>query len=179
MTHTFHAQGFLLSEHDVFGSLARELLDGTDSSRGNKRWTIVCERKEDLLAVRTQIFSLLSQIHAEKHPGRELKAWAGISLYTPDTLVRNFSLTLCHNQPEQLGSDHHALLNKPFTDIVEQEKLMRLLLLRLGYGLSDVAPLAKQILTLADTPLPADESFYRCFSKFITHPNHKKHPRHS
>jgi len=159
MMQTFHAQGFLLSEHDVFGSLARELLDGTDSSRGNKRWTIVCERKEDLLAVRTQIFSLLSQIHAEKHPGRELKAWAGISLYTPDTLVRNFSLTLCHNQPEQLGSDHHALLNKPFTDIVEQEKLMRLLLLRLGYGLSDVAPLAKQILTLADTPLPADESF--------------------
>ncbi|MEN9824746.1 MAG: hypothetical protein RI953_491 [Pseudomonadota bacterium] len=158
MTKTFHAQGFLLAEHPVFESLAQVLLDST-SKGSNKRWTIVCERKEDLLAVRTQIFSLLRQKQSDAAPETQLKQWAGISLYTPDTLVRNFCLTLSHNSPNLVGQTAHRLLNLPFIDIVEQEKLIRLLLLRLGYALSDVAPLAKQILTLADTPLPADESF--------------------
>ena len=140
MTKTFHAQGFLLAEHPVFESLAQVLLDST-STGSNKRWTIVCERKEDLLAVRTQIFSLLRQKQSNAAPETQLKQWAGISLYTPDTLVRNFCLTLSHNSPNLVGQTAHRLLNLPFIDIVEQEKLIRLLLLRLGYALSDVAPL--------------------------------------
>ncbi|MFZ9520316.1 MAG: PD-(D/E)XK nuclease family protein [Silvanigrellaceae bacterium] len=158
MIETFHAQGFLLAEHKVFESLAQVLLDSTNCG-SNKRWSIVCERKEDLLAVRTQIFSLLRQRQSETNPQNQLKQWAGISLYTPDTLVRNFCLTLSHNKENLVGRSAHRLLNLPFIDVVEQEKLVRLLLLRLGYALSDVAPLAKQILTLSDTPLPADETF--------------------
>jgi hypothetical protein len=158
MVETFFAHGFLLSGHDVFGRLALDLFDGL-REKEPRRWTIVCERKEDLLAVRTQIFSLLNQLCKKENPESDLKTWAGISLYTPDTLVKNFILTMSHNPPALLGNELHTLFNRPFIDIVEQEKLMRLLLLRLGYALSDVAPLAKQILTLADTPLPADESF--------------------
>lgn len=158
MTKTFHAQGFLLAEHSVYENLARFLLDESTPA-AHKRWSVVCERKEDLLAVRAQIFALLNKIHKEKKPDEELSAWAGISLYTPDTLVRNIALTLSNNPPASLGQEIYEQLRRPFSDVVEQEKLVRLLLLRLGYSLSDVAPLAKQILTLADTPLPADESF--------------------
>jgi hypothetical protein len=163
---TFHADSFFLVEHKVFEELAQQLT-ADDQPAHLKRWLIVCERKEDLIAVRTQIFSLLSKQDAiqkstySKH-GQEplpLTTWAGLSLYTPDTLVRNFCLTLSHNALSQLGPEIHQRFRQPFLDVVEQEKLMRLLLLRLGYAQSDVAPLAKQILTLADTPLPADESF--------------------
>lgn len=159
MIKTFLAQGFLLAEHSVFEDLARALLNSSKEQQAQSRWTIVCERKEDLLAVRTQIFSLLNKYHQEQYPGEELRSWAGVSLYTPDTLVRNFALTLSHNKPEQIGQQSFDYLRQPFLDVVEQEKMTRLLLLRLGYSLSDVAPLAKQILTLADTPLPAEESF--------------------
>jgi len=159
MFKSFHAQGFLLAEHAVYENLARELLDGLEQQRP-QRWTIVCERKEDLLSIRTQIFSLLRKIQGERTSGMQsIEAWAGVSLYTPDTLVRNFALTLSHNSIQQLGAEAHRLLNSPFLDIVEQERLTRILLLQLGYSGSDVAPLAKQILTLADTELPRDENF--------------------
>jgi hypothetical protein len=159
MLKSFHAQGFLLAEHAVYENLAQELLDGLERQRP-QRWTIVCERKEDLLSIRTQIFSLLKKIQNERSSGaHNIEAWAGVSLYTPDTLVRNFALTLSHNSVEQLGSDAHKLLNSPFIDVVEQERLTRILLLQLGYAGSDVAPLAKQILTLSDTELPRDENF--------------------
>ncbi len=156
---SFHAQGFLLAEHSVYENLAQELLDGLEH-KNPRRWTIVCERKEDLLSIRTQIFSLLKKLHAERCSGAQnIEAWAGVSLYTPDTLVRNFALTLSHNSAPQLGADIHQLLNSPFLDVVEQERLTRILLLQLGYAGSDVAPLAKQILTLSDTELPRDENF--------------------
>jgi hypothetical protein len=161
MIKTFHAQGFLLAEHSVYEA-------------AHKRWSVVCERKEDLLAVRAQIFALLNKIHREKKPDEELRAWAGISLYTPDTLVRNIALTLSNNSALTLGQEIYEQLRRPFTDVVEQEKLVRLLLLRLGYSLSDVAPLAKQILTLADTPLPADESFLNLLLEVQNSPQGQK-----
>jgi hypothetical protein len=173
MIKTFHAQGFLLAEHSVYENLARLLLDDSTPA-AHKRWSVVCERKEDLLAVRAQIFALLNKIHREKKPDEELRAWAGISLYTPDTLVRNIALTLSNNSALTLGQEIYEQLRRPFTDVVEQEKLVRLLLLRLGYSLSDVAPLAKQILTLADTPLPADESFLNLLLEVQNSPQGQK-----
>lgn len=158
MKQTFLAHGFFLTEHTVYENLAQELIHSFES-KSPQRWSIVCERKEDLLSIRTQIFSLLKQIYKEKNPSSNLSAWAGVSLYTPDSLVRNFALTFSHNPASQIGSQAHQLFSKPFLDIVEQERLTRLLLLKLGYSGSDVAPLAKQILTLSDTMLPADESF--------------------
>ena len=158
MIQTFVAQSFLLAEHSVYESLARELMNGLEE-RKPQRWNIVCERKEDLLSIRTQIFSLLKKLHSERNPEADFQAWTGVSLYTPDTLVRNFALTLSHNSQEQLGSEILRMLRSPFLDVVEQERMTRLLLLQLGYAGSDVAPLAKQILTLADTELPRDESF--------------------
>lgn len=148
----------LLAEHSVYESLARELMNGLEE-RKPQRWNIVCERKEDLLSIRTQIFSLLKKLHSERNPEADFQAWTGVSLYTPDTLVRNFALTLSHNSQEQLGSEILRMLRSPFLDVVEQERMTRLLLLQLGYAGSDVAPLAKQILTLADTELPRDEGF--------------------
>lgn len=158
MKQSFLAHGFFLAEHTVYEKLAQELILSFEN-KTPQRWSVVCERKEDLLSIRTQIFSLLKQTYKNRHPDSDLTAWAGVSLYTPDSLVRNFALTLSHNTPEQVGRQAHALFSSPFLDIVEQERLTRLLLLKLGYSGSDVAPLAKQILTLADTPLPADESF--------------------
>lgn len=158
MIQQFRANSFLLSEHTVYESLARELLNAFRNN-APQRWAIVCERKEDLLTIRTQLFSLLKKEFDAAQPEHELRAWAGVSLYTPDTLVRNFALTLSHNSPEQLGKDISRMLRNPFLDVVEQERLTRLLLLQLGYTGSDLAPLAKQILTLADTTLPPDESF--------------------
>jgi hypothetical protein len=158
MKQSFLAHGFFLTEHVVYEKLAQELITSFEN-KTPQRWSIVCERKEDLLSIRTQLFSLLKQIYKNKFPDSNLSAWAGISLYTPDSLVRNFALTFSHNTVKQIGSQAHQLFSKPFLDIVEQERLTRLLLLKLGYSGSDVAPLAKQILTLADTTLPADESF--------------------
>lgn len=158
MRQSFLAHGFFLSEHAVYESLAQELLKRFHS-KSLQRWNIVCERKEDLLSIRTQIFSLLNKIHKQNHPDEKIDVWAGVSLYTPDSLVRNFAMTLSHNSVKQIGSEAHKIINQPFLDIVEQERLTRLLLLKLGYSGSDVAPLAKQILTLADTVLPADETF--------------------
>ncbi|MEY4065526.1 MAG: hypothetical protein RIR26_1734 [Pseudomonadota bacterium] len=159
MLHRFQAHGFLLAEHSVYESLAQELIESALSG-SHQRWNVVCERKEDLVSIRTQIFSLLKNKYELAFPEEELQAWAGLSLYTPDTLVRNFALTLSHNTAKQLGDEAYRLLRSPFLDIVEQERLTRLLLLQLGYAGSDVAPLAKQILTLSDTELPPDESFF-------------------
>lgn len=159
MIQQFLAHSFLLAEHPVYEYLAQELLNGFENN-SPQRWNVICERKEDLLSIRTQLFSLLKKKYSEAHPGEELKAWAGVSLYTPDTLVRNFALTLSHNSSDTLGSDVFKLLRNPFLDVVEQERLTRLLLLKLGYTGSDLAPLAKQILTLSDIELPRDESFF-------------------
>lgn len=159
MLQRFQAHGFLLAEHSVYESLAQELVHSLASGIP-QRWNVVCERKEDLVSIRTQIFSLLKSKYEQAFPREELQAWAGLSLYTPDTLVRNFALTLSHNPESQLGTEASRLLRCPFLDIVEQERLTRLLLLQLGYAGSDVAPLAKQILTLSDTDLPPDESFF-------------------
>jgi len=158
MKQSFLAHGFFLTDHSVYEKLAQELMSSF-KNKTPQRWSIVCERKEDLLSIRTQIFSLLKEKYKKKFSDSNLSAWAGVSLYTPDSLVRNFALTFSHNTPSQIGTQAHHLFSRPFLDIVEQERLTRLLLLKLGYSGSDVAPLAKQILTLADTTLPADESF--------------------
>ena len=157
MLQTFLAHGFLLAEHSVYKNLAQELL-ASATSRARQRWILVCERKEDLVSIRTQIFSLLNQQNKLSGRADPLQSWVGVSLYTPDTLVRNFALTLSHNSATIVGAEANRLFRSPYIDIVEQERLTRLILLKLGYAGSDVAPLAKQILTLADTALPPDES---------------------
>lgn len=129
-------------------------------------FTIVCERKEDVLAVRAQVFHELNIL---PHTGEDdtakgpALALSGITTYTLDSLARSFGqwallalrqLNRSRRSPELLGLLSHEALARPFLDIVTQEKLVRQILYACGYAGSDALPLAKQILALIDHPLP-------------------------
>jgi hypothetical protein len=122
-------------------------------------FAIVCERKEDVISLRAQLFAAL-------HPrGQRQSALGGGSVYTLDSLGQaltqwaQIALRVC-GQVERLGSLSSTDLRRRYLDIVTQEKLTEQVLYQIGYSGTDALPLAKQILTLLDTPLPPEASLY-------------------
>lgn len=116
----------------------------------NKKWSIICERKEDIVTVRNQIFLELEAIHQSP-----IKALSGISIYTLDTLAQKICASLAHTNLECTP----ASLLKPYLDITNQEKIVELILNLFGYNSNDSLALAKQILTLIDIPLPQEITY--------------------
>jgi hypothetical protein len=144
-----------------------------DSPSSHPKGAIVCERKEDVMAVRAQVFAEL-----KKH-NPSGSAIGGLSTYTLDGLGRSLCQWLhlalkardhapgAERQPKEtqtFGQLASAELAQTYLDTVTQEKLVRHVLLALGYSGSDALPLAKQILTLIDHPLPEGVTLLECLT---------------
>lgn len=141
---------------------------------------IVCERKEDIIAVRAQIAHEI----CARHSGPQ--ALGGLSTYTLDGLARALAQWLhfallrlgrtgagSHSRAESPGKNGDEIrfgnltaadLGRDYLDAVTQEKLVRHVLLASGYSGSDALPLAKQLLTLVDQPLPEGVTLLQCLA---------------
>lgn len=121
-------------------------------------FAIVCERKEDVISLRAQLFATL------RPQGNSGSALGGGVVYTLDSLGQALTqwahLALRFSRVAGLGSLSTADLRRPYLDVVTQEKLAEQILYRIGYTGTDGLPLAKQILTLLDTALPPETSLF-------------------
>lgn len=122
-------------------------------------FAIVCERKEDVISLRAQLFEAL------KAPGSRGTALGCGTVYTLDSLGQALTqwahLALrVSRAADRLGSLTPADLRRPYLDVVTQEKLAEQIFYHMGYTGTDGLPLAKQVLTLLDTPLPPETSLF-------------------
>ncbi|WP_186644475.1 RecB family exonuclease [Fluviispira vulneris] len=122
----------------------------------NVNWSVVCERKEDLIVIRNQLFY---QIEKYNPACEKTNSVMGISMYTLDSLARNFCATLASTNNKKIQSELPEFINKPYIDVVTQENFLEIILQLFGYTSSDTLPLAKQILSLIDTCWPKDLNF--------------------
>lgn len=147
------SKSFFLAEHESLADFARLIL--STSATRNSRFTVVCERKEDLKAVRAQLFHLLQQ----GSPQTYANVVGGISMFTLDNLAQNFVASLANSSKGYVGEALHALFQRPYLDVVTQEQLTRYILLQIGYAGQDALPIAKQVLTFVDVQWPSDSNF--------------------
>ena len=121
------------------------------------QWSIVCERKEDLITVRNQVLYEIEK----KIPKNELppQALFGISMYTLDNLARNFCATIAATNNKKIVQEIPSFISKPYLDVISQELLVENILNFYGYIGNDSLPIAKQILSLIDIPWPESMSF--------------------
>ncbi len=122
----------------------------------NINWSVVCERKEDLIAIRNQLFHEIEKHNPACEPSNSVM---GISMYTLDSLARNFCATLASTTDKKILSELPEFINKPYLDVITQEHFLEIILQLFGYTSSDSLPLAKQILSLIDTSWPEDLNF--------------------
>ncbi|MES2615163.1 MAG: PD-(D/E)XK nuclease family protein [Bdellovibrionota bacterium] len=115
----------------------------------SQHWSILCERKEDIVNIRNQIFIELESITQKK-----VAFLSGISIYTLDTLAQKICASLAHIEQEKYRQQIPQTLFNPYLDITAQEKLVEIILNLFGYNASDSPSLARQLLTLLDTQLP-------------------------
>lgn len=143
---TFIENNMFLCSHKAIEFFVAEYL------RMPKRsYAVVCERKEDVIAVRNQIY-----FEIEKQSQKSIPALCGISIFTLDHLGRNFCATMANTSHPDLKALIPASLFEPYLDVHTQEALIQLILNLCGYTQNDSLALAKQILTLLDTPLPPE-----------------------
>jgi hypothetical protein len=114
-----------------------------------KSYSIVCERKEDIIAIRNQVFFEIEK--RTKNP-----VVSGISMFTLDSLAKNYCATLSAITHQDLIRQIPESLFQPYLEVDLQEQFIELILNLFGYASGDSAALSKQILTLLDTPLPQD-----------------------
>jgi len=148
MKHTFVEQSHFLCTHRAIALFAKSYVD-CYSIKKNTRWSVVCERKEDLKAVRQQLFFEMNQKDT---------VVSGISMFTLDTLAQNFCAALASTSHAQLRREIPSHIFCPYIDVNLQEKFIEIILNVFGYTGSDSLSLAKHILTLLDTPLPPDNN---------------------
>ncbi len=149
---TFIADSFFLNSHQCILDFATRIANPVHPQ---ERFSLVCERKEDVRNIRAQLFSEI-----KKREGNEAsQIFAGVSMYTLDNLAQNITATLSNNDKNLLGDELSEFLQNPFLDVVTQENLLNLLLLHFGYKGMDSLPLAKQLLTFIDCPWPPDTGF--------------------
>ena len=188
---TFQSSSFFLKECLALQAFCDKIkTEGILPIDGSARHFVVCERKEDLVAVRAQISWQLS--HQEKP-----QVLGGVSMYTLDALSAqmmaqwaSFENTAranptlessTHESASYKSATHESAthksvthegatqnrstqdcnafafqteFSKPFLDVVTQENILRMILLRLRFPAKESLSVAKQILLLLDTPLP-------------------------
>nr|BFD32159.1 hypothetical protein GTC16762_17770 [Pigmentibacter ruber] len=115
-------------------------------------WSIVCERKEDLITFRNQIFHELKKLNRNNN-----KSVYGISMYTLDNLARNFCASISTSDKNILNHIPNFIL-QPYLDVINQEKYIEYSLKMFNYFNNDSLPIAKQILSLIDINWPESTS---------------------
>lgn len=142
-----------LCEHRALKQFAQNYIEHY-SLFSNQHWTIVCERKEDIISIRNQIF-----IEIERISNKKKTTLSGISIFSLDTLGQKICASLSHIEDKKTKEFIPKSLFKPYLDITNQENLVELILNLFGYNSSDSLAVSKQILTLLETPLPQDTDF--------------------
>ncbi|KAB8040694.1 hypothetical protein GCL60_01860 [Silvanigrella paludirubra] len=123
----------------------------------NTQWSIVCERKEDLVTIRNQVlFEIEKRLFDNK---TNTKSFFGISMYTLDNLARNFCASLSSTSSLKIKNEIPKFISLPYLDVINQELLIENILKLYGYNSNDSLPIAKQILSLIDINWPEDYSF--------------------
>lgn len=148
------AASLFLKDHAALKSFAGEVARHPLSEGDASRFVVVCERKEDMLAVRAMLAH-----HVARARQSDSKILAGVTMYTLDSLAEMLMKALSLGQ-KSLSSEHVEAFRRPFLDVVTQEKLLRVLLLRLRFPASDALSTAKQILTLVDVAFPEGENLF-------------------
>ncbi|WGL59896.1 PD-(D/E)XK nuclease family protein [Pigmentibacter sp. JX0631] len=124
------------------------------SNTKNNHWSIVCERKEDLITIRNQIFYELKKFNSSKN---KFNSVHGISMYTLDNLARNFCASLAASDKAILNKIPNLIFS-PYLDVINQEKYIEYSLKMFNYFNNDSLPIAKQILSLIDINWPENIS---------------------
>lgn len=150
----FVANSFFLCEHKAISEFATHIASKQEQNP-HYQFSVVCERKEDLKAVRAQLYFELGKLN----PALYGNVVGGIAMYTLDNLAQTFVANLANSNPDVLGQTYYQVFRKPFLDVVTQEQLLRFVLIQFGYLNSDALPIAKQLLTLIDAPWPHDFTF--------------------
>jgi len=120
-------------------------------------YSVVCERKEDIISVRNQLFYEINLIlNFDNNINSTL---CGISMYTLDELARNFCATIASTTEKNILNEIPNFIFKPYLDITTQEKLVEYILYFYGYFNNDALPIAKQILSFIDFQWPEDYNF--------------------
>lgn len=156
MERKFFQKSMFLCEHKAIHEFAKNFSSHFKKDN-SAQWSIVCERKEDLITIRNQIFY---EIEKDMPNNKILpQAIFGISMYTLDNLARNFCATLAATTNKKRVQEIPEFISKPYLDVIRQELLIENVLNFYGYIGSDSLPLAKQILSLIDTSWPDGTSF--------------------
>lgn len=147
-------------EHSMFlcnyGSIKEfSLLFNADIHK-KQNWSIVCERKEDLITIRNQIFYELQKSDTTKKYSNSIY---GISMYTLDNLARNFCASLSTVTNKKIRNEIPSNIFHPYIDVINQEKLIEYTLKSFNYFNNDALPIAKQLLSLIDIEWPENLSF--------------------
>jgi PD-(D/E)XK nuclease superfamily len=152
----FFEKSMFLCEYKAIQEFAKNFSSHFKKNYGTQ-WSIVCERKEDLITVRNQILHEIEKYipNNENHP----QALFGISMYTLDNLARNFCATLAATNDKKLIQEIPGFISKPYLDVISQELLVENILNFYGYIGNDSLPIAKQILSLIDITWPDSTNF--------------------
>lgn len=150
------SDSLFLAAHPVFESIA-SLYENLLCHRSNQSIYIVCERKEDLIAVRAQIHQTL----LKKELVESDQVIDGMTMLTLDNLTAKIIAALSNSEVGILSQAQIDMLRNPFLTVVDQEQIVKLILIQFGYFDADALPIAKQILALIDVAWPHDESFFQ------------------
>ncbi|APJ03769.1 PD-(D/E)XK nuclease family protein [Silvanigrella aquatica] len=152
----FFEKSLFLCEYKSIKEFAK-IFNECFKSNYTTQWSIVCERKEDLITVRNQVLFEIEQLQ-EKNPHNS-EGLFGISMYTLDNLARNFCATIAATTNKNIINEIPKFITKPYLDVINQEHFIKNVLNFYGYLGNDSLPLAKQILSLLDISWPEDASF--------------------
>ncbi|KAB8033482.1 PD-(D/E)XK nuclease family protein [Fluviispira multicolorata] len=155
MKKDFFENSMFLCNHKGIKEFAENFIN-QQIKEDNIQWSVICERKEDLIAIRNQLFY---EIDKQNHTQNNTNAIMGISMYTLDSLAQNFCSTLAATTNKKLLAELPSFIHKPYLDVINQENLIEIILQLFGYAGNDSLPLAKQILSLIDATWPPDLNF--------------------
>lgn len=118
-------------------------------------WSIICERKEDLITIRNQVLHEISK----EMSINESDTFFGISMYTIDNLARNFCSSIASTTNSEILHELPNFISKPYLEITTQELFIEIILKNYGYVGDDSLTIAKQILSFIDITWPQDTDF--------------------
>ncbi len=129
----------------------KEFLSLFTNAHNDSSWTIVCERSSDISAIRSFVFTELQ----EKYEA-PLTIIGGLSFISLDQLGQNICALLASAKNVDFKFTIPQSLFKPYLTIKQQEQVTQFILSLFHLSAQDTRPIAQQLLTLLDTPLPKD-----------------------
>lgn len=148
----FISQNLFLADHEGLRKFIHCFVETLKTDpKNNSKFSIVCERTEDLYSIQKQVFIELKSIL-----GIEPEIFGGLSFYTLDKLGQSFCSFLSLSDVYQFNYDTAKFGSRPYIDIKKQEQIVSFLLNLFHVPVQGSRTLAKQILALLDLPLPPD-----------------------